>query len=146
MEKHSLFTKEGLALYTDGSAYYKDRTGGWAFVVVDSHGCTETLSGFHADVTNNQMELHAITMGLTRVFEWYGPLDVLVYADSEYSVLGARDPSRARRKNKDWWTALDKAAARHSFVEFEHVKGHSTNLYNNIADDLAGKARKESAL
>lgn len=138
----SLFLNDGLAIYTDGSAWHKDRSGGWAFVAVDSHGCTESDSGFCADVTNNQMELYAITMGLTRLYDWYGPVDVLVYADSQYAVFGAQDKSRARKVNKGWWSDMDHAITLHDYVEFEHVKGHSTNMYNNIADDLAGKARK----
>lgn len=143
--KRSLSVKDGIAIYTDGSAYLKDKTGGWAFVAVDSHGCTEVDSGFCADVTNNQMELFAITMGLTRLYEWYGSIEVLVFADSEYAVLGSQDRTRARRKNIEWWNDLDSAIDLHSFVEFDHVKGHSTDMYNNMADELAGKARKSIA-
>jgi ribonuclease HI len=89
------------------------------------------------------MELQAPAEALKHLYLEYGPIAVLVYSDSEYVVLGCNDSSRARNKNKGYWKALDKAINHHTLVEFIHVKGHNDHLYNEMADDLAGKARKE---
>lgn len=134
---------EGVAIFTDGSAYTKDKSGGWGFVAVDAFEGLVTLSGFQQPATISQMELRAAIEGLEQLHTFVGPCDVLVYSDSEYVVLGCNDTSRARNANKSYWKALDKAISLHRLVEFHHVKGHNDHLFNEMADDLAGKARKE---
>jgi ribonuclease HI len=133
---------EGLALYTDGSCDWTDRTGGWAWVAVDAFDGHEEGSGRFEDTTVNRMELYAVADGLTAIHRAVGPSSVLVHSDSEYVVLGASDPTRKRAKNKDLWKDLDKAMALHDHVEFTHVRGHKGDKYNELADDLAGAARK----
>lgn len=137
-----LSTKYGIALFTDGSAYHEDRTGGWAWVAVDANGGTETKAGSALDTTISRMELTAAVEGLEYLHNEYGLLDVLVYSDSEHLVLGCNDKSRKRIKNRDCWAELDEMIGRHRLVEFEHVRGHQDNTYNNLADKLAGEARR----
>jgi len=133
---------EGLALYTDGSCNWTDRTGGWAWVVVDAFDGNEVGYGHAFDTTVNRMELTAVISGLTAIHRSLGPSSTLVHSDSEYVVLGATYPSRNRNKNKDLWAEMDDALALHDHVEFEHVRGHQGDKYNELADDLAGYARK----
>lgn len=133
----------GLAVFTDGSAYAKDRTGGWAYIIVDINGATWSNSGFRSNTTISQMELYAPTEGLWAIGEFYGPSDVLIYSDSEYVVLGSTDRRRKRNKNKDMWADLDSAVDLHSYVEWNHVYGHNGHIYNELADKLAGEARRK---
>jgi ribonuclease HI len=133
----------GICVFTDGSAYHKDRSGGWGWVALDAYEGIHTASGAAADVTINQMELYAPTHALYWLSQTLErACDVLVYSDSEYVVLGCQNPRRKRNKNREWWKTLDAAISIHNFVQFEHVRGHNDNLYNEMADDLAGKARK----
>lgn len=134
--------KKGIALFTDGSSYYKDGSGGWAWVAIDCFGGEEVGSGYASDTTNNRMEMQAWIEGLNNLVGTLGPCDVLVYSDSQYVGLGAMDPSRARKKNRDLWSEIDAAIEQHESVEFVWVKGHHESHYNQLADELAGNARK----
>lgn len=138
----SLEVTDGVAVFTDGSANYKDKSGGWAWIAVDALDGIKKASGHHGDTTVNQMELTAPSEGLEYLHDAYGPLDVIVYSDSEYVVKGATDRQRKRRVNQEFWKRLDAAVDSHKYVEFIHVKGHSDQLFNEMADELAGNARK----
>jgi ribonuclease HI len=133
---------EGVAIFTDGSSSHLDRTGGWAWVALDAFEGIHANSGAVSDTTNNRMELEAVIQGLTTVWTLFDPEQVLVYSDSEYVVMGSIDRTRKRNKNRDLWKRLDEAVDRLPHVQFEHVKGHSGQEWNELADDLAGKARK----
>ena len=141
--KNRLNPDKGVAVFTDGSCNYADRSGGWAWVAIDSEGTMETGSGYLKGTTINRMELNAPFEALLHLFEHYGSCEVLIYSDSEYVVLGCNDPTRSRKKNPKWWKRLDSAITLHNYVEWNHVRGHSDNLYNGLADKLAGEARKD---
>ncbi len=138
----SLNVKRGVALFTDGSCYYKDRSGGWAWAAIDAFGNEEVGSGSASGTTNNRMEMEAWVQGLTHLHERYRACEILVYCDSEYVGLGAMNEKRSRKKNKDLWRAIDEAMELHEYVEFVHVKGHRDSHYNNLVDEMAGHARK----
>lgn len=133
---------QGIALFTDGSAYYKDGSGGWAFVAIDFLGNEEVRSGHESNTTNNRMEMQAWVEGLDHVFKTLGSCEVLVYCDSEYIVNGIIDRHRNRNKNRDMWHAIEDAIEQHEYVEPIWIKGHSKSYYNGLADQLAGNARK----
>jgi ribonuclease HI len=136
--------EHGIAVFCDGSADNGgDRSGGWAWVAVDGFGTVESNSGWATDTTNNKMELRAVERALYELDEIYGRQDVLVFSDSQYVVLGCTDKNRKRNVNKEEWAELDKAHRYHCHVDFEHVKGHDGDKYNELADELAGKARKK---
>lgn len=143
MPENILNPERGIALFTDGSCWTGDKVGGWAWVAVDAFGNEDHQSGFTKHTTISQMELYAVTRGLEMVLYDYGEQDVLVYSDSEYVVLGFNDKKRKRTKNREWWQALEQFAAQLGTVEMEHVRGHAGDRYNELADDLAGAARKE---
>ena len=46
-------------------------------------------------------------------------------------------------KNQELWKKLDKLVKFHD-VKWEWIKGHSTNIYNNLADELAKKAAEKN--
>lgn len=133
---------QGIAVFTDGSAYHVDRSGGWGWVAVDIDDRRRFSSGSASDTTISRMELTAPTEALNELADEFGACDLLVYSDSEYVVLGCNDTTRKRKKNADCWEALDEAINRHNVVVFEHVKGHSDSVYNEMADELAGGARR----
>lgn len=132
---------EGIAIFTDGSSYYKDRTGGWAWIAIDAFTGECNGIGGEGDTTNNRMEMTAWIKGLEAVFESHGPCTIIVYSDSEYVGLGAMDRNRKRNNNRDLWWDLDEAIDKHKYVEFRHVKGHSGHEYNEAVDKLASQAR-----
>jgi ribonuclease HI len=142
--RHRLNPDPAIALFTDGSSYTKDRSGGWAWLALDINEESEIGMGGADDTTNNRMEMQAWIEGLTYLFRVYGPITVLVYSDSEYVGLGATNRSRKRNNNVDLWLALDEAIDRHEYVEFNHVKGHQKDgsYYNHLVDEMAGEARK----
>lgn len=135
----------GIALFTDGSANYRDRSGGWGFVALDAGEGLDSAAGHLGNTTISQMELMAATEGLKYIHDTYGACEVLVYSDSEYVVKGATNRQRKRRKNQLFWKQLDHAIERHTYVAFHHVRGHSDHLFNEMADQLAGRARREGA-
>lgn len=131
----------GVCLFTDGSAWYKDRSGGWAFIAFDILDYELIGSGSVQDTTSNRMEMTAVVEGLDAIFLACGPADVLLYSDSEYVVFGASNPRRSRKKNLDLWEEINHQIARHRSVEFSHVRGHHESYYNDFVDKLAGEAR-----
>lgn len=141
----NLNPSKGVALVTDGSSSWSDRSGGWAWVALDSFDGIHTASGYVPDTTNNRMEMTAVISGLVALYEHCGESEILVYSDSEYVVLGASDRARKRNKNKDLWAEIDLAIDLHILVEFNWVRGHTGHEYNELADELAGLARKEGA-
>jgi len=134
--------QNGIAVFTDGSASTADASGGWGWVAIDAAESTHTDSGYWPSTTNNQMELYAVANALFTIFTHFGSSDVLIKSDSQYVVLGCKNKERKRNKNHIWWTHVDEAIRLHQLVRFEHVKGHSNNTYNEMADKLAGDARK----
>jgi ribonuclease HI len=133
----------GIGLFTDGSADYKDRSGGWAWLAIDTSqdGYEAFDMGGTSDTTNNRMEMTAWTEGLNAIYAALGPCTVVVYSDSQYVGFGSMDRSRKRNNNVDLWLAIDEAVDRHWYVEFRHIKGHNDHHYNEQVDRLAGEAR-----
>ena len=134
---------EGLALYTDGSAWDQDGSGAWAWLIHDAFGNQTHATGKATDdTTNNRMEIQAWIEGLEAILIAHGPCLVIVYSDSEYVGLGAIDRSRRRNKNVDLWQLLDTTIDQHRYVEYSHIRGHSGHRLNNIVDELAKETRR----
>lgn len=147
----TLNPEHGIAAFTDGSAYNKDGSGGWAWVAVDAFGGIDSDSGCASQTTNNQMELQAVGRAVHDIQydleenQGIDPqtVDLLVYSDSEYVVLGLNDKTRKRSKNRDYWKAAEQYIGNYNSVTFEHIRGHAGHKYNELADKLAGEARKK---
>ena len=77
----------------------------------------------------------------------------MIYTDSTYVKNGItewmvnwkkndwKNSNKKPVKNKDLWVKLDGLCKKNN-VSWKWVKGHSTNEYNNLADELATQAIK----
>ena len=115
------------------------------------YGETEKeFSGAEAATTNNRMELMAAIQALEALKT---PVRVRLHTDSKYVMDGLtkwihgwkkngwKTADKKPVKNEDLWKRLDAANAVHQ-VEWKWVKGHSDNVNNNRADELARSAIK----
>jgi ribonuclease HI len=131
-------------IWTDGACSGNPGPGGWGAVL--RYGETEKeLSGAEAATTNNRMELMAAIQALEAL---KGDVKVTLHTDSKYVMDGVtkwihgwkkngwKTADKKPVKNEDLWRRLDEANARHA-VTWKWVKGHSDDVMNNRADELA---------
>ena len=146
-------------IYTDGACSGNPGPGGYGTILVhiDSDGIKheKELSEGYRCVTNNQMELMAVIVGLEALKK---PCSVKLYSDSKYVVdafnnhwiegwikKGWKTAGKSPVKNVDLWKRLLNAKAQHE-VEFIWVKGHAGHKYNERCDTLAVNAYKQENL
>jgi ribonuclease HI len=120
-------------IYTDGSCIPNPGPGGWAFVVLpDDNSIEWHVSGGENHTTNNRMELFAVIESLEFC---HNKKNFLIYTDSQY-VIKCATGIYSRKKNKDLWDKYD-IVSNQKNIEWEWVKGHSGDKYNEIVDKLA---------
>jgi ribonuclease HI len=128
-------------LYTDGSCIPNPGPGGWAFVALpnplDESPIEWHVSGGDPKSTNNRMELQAVIEALMFCHD---KKEYIIYSDSQYVIKCAKG-IYARKKNTDIWTNYDKVS-KGKVIEWEWVKGHSGDKYNEIVDHLAKQEAK----
>ena len=137
-------------IYTDGACSGNPGPGGWGAVIFDQDNKQKNISGSEKNTTNNRMELLAAIMSLKKIKT---NSEVVIFTDSIYVKYGItewmknwkkngwKNSSKKPVKNKDLWVKLDKLCEANR-VSWKWVKGHSTNEFNNLADELATKAIK----
>jgi ribonuclease HI len=134
-------------IWTDGACSGNPGPGGWGAVL--RYGETEKeISGGEAATTNNRMELMAAISALEALKK---PSTVRLHTDSKYVMDGLtkwihgwkkngwKTADKKPVKNEDLWKRLDAANARHE-VTWKWVKGHSDDVMNDRADELARAA------
>ena len=145
-------------LYTDGSCLTtRDGAGGWAFMLCMSPNATYTPAGGVKDTTNNRMEIQAVIEGLDFYFRLcekkrlkrrnlFPP--IMIVSDSKYVINGATGwiakwkkfgwvtSNNKKVANRDLWEELDDLL-QDVDVEWEWVKAHSGNVFNDKVDELA---------
>ncbi len=127
-------------VYTDGACSGNPGPGGWGAVLI-WNGVVKELSGGELYTTNQRMELTAVIKALEALKR---PCEVLVRTDSQY-LVGTMTQGWKRRANLDLWERLDELCRVHR-VEFEWLRGHAGNEYNERADQLArGAVPREKA-
>ena len=137
-------------IYTDGACTGNPGPGGWGAVIFDQDDKQKNISGSEKNTTNNRMELHAAIMSLKKI---KANSEVVIFTDSTYVKNGItewmknwkkngwKNSNKKPVKNNDLWVKLDKLCEANN-VSWKWVKGHSTNEFNNLADELATKAIK----
>ena len=137
-------------IYTDGACSGNPGPGGWGAVIFDQDNKQKNISGSEKNTTNNRIELLAAIMSLKKIKI---NSEVVIFTDSIYVKNGItewmknwkkngwKNSSKKPVKNKDLWVKLDKLCEANN-VSWKWVKGHSTNEFNNLADELATKAIK----
>ena len=140
-----------IKIYTDGSCINNPGSGGWAAIILDGKN-KKIISGNKNNATNNQMELLAAIKALSNFNK---KKSFKIFTDSNYVKDGItkwiknweknswKTSKKKTVKNQELWKKLDKLVKFHD-VKWEWVKGHSTNIYNNLADELARKAAKKN--
>ena len=140
-----------IKIYTDGSCIGNPGSGGWAAVILDGKN-EKIISGNKNNTTNNQMELMAAIKSLSNFNK---KKSLKIFTDSNYVKDGItkwirnweknnwKTSTKKPVKNQELWKKLDKLVKFHD-VKWEWVKGHSTNIYNNLADELARKAAEKN--
>ena len=135
-------------IYTDGSCQPNPGPGGWGAVILSADGSVKAISGSAQHTTNNRMELQAAIEALKAVNNGE---DILLFSDSKYLQQGISQwlPSWQNRgwltsfnsevKNRDLWQTLAKQINKHD-IDWQWIKGHAGNDWNEKADQLARSA------
>lgn len=126
-----------IVIYTDGACLGNPGPGGWGAVILEN-GEKKQLHGSEENTTNNRMEVTAVLEALRTIPR---NADVRIFSDSTY-VINTMTKNWKRKKNQDLWALLDNEVGPRN-VEWEWVKGHSGDRFNEEADQLAyGEASK----
>ena len=143
--------------YTDGSSLNKTQQGGdtGVGVVLRSREGYRELSEYAGAGTNNTAELDAIYTALDSIENRDRP--TRIYSDSEYSIKALTEWIHGWRKN-NWKTSSGKSVSNQERIveidqlmqefedlEFNWVKGHAGDVFNERADHLAVKGAKKRA-
>lgn len=124
-------------VYSDGSSTGRIGAGGWSYVMVQDDEVIYAGYGGCDNTTNNLQELNGAICGLHHLLDY--PIDdndgITLVSDSQY-VLGIADGSYTPRKNIDVCLRLRTYAVVLG-IKCQWVRGHSGNVYNEIADSLA---------
>lgn len=130
--------------YSDGAYSSSRNQGGVGIVLLRNKQKVFEFSKGFKDTTNNKMEIVAALMVL-KCFK--KPVDhITIFTDSMY-VIGCATLGWQRKKNIFLWKLFDEEYTRVSAlcpnIEFQHVKGHADNKWNNYVDKLAVNASQE---
>ena len=138
-----------IKIYTDGSCSGNPGPGGWAAVILLNDN-EFIISGFESNTTNNRMEILAAINGLKEINSNY---KINLYTDSNYLKNGITtwitswkknnwiNSSKKPVANQDLWKELD-SINKKLIINWEWVKAHENNFYNNVADKYAVSAMK----
>ena len=135
-----------LNIYTDGACKGNPGIGGWGAIL--KYGNTEKeIKGFSKETTNNIMELTAVIKALESLSR---SCNIIITTDSNYVKNGITEWIHNWKKNgwktankkpvkrSNLWMELDKLNSLHD-VKWYWVKGHSGDVGNDIADELANQ-------
>lgn len=142
-----------LFVYTDGSASPNPGPGGAGVVYVKDSKVIKKLVHKGGETTNNRMELFAVIMSFKYINKQE---ETIIYTDSSYVQKGITDwikkwikndwktSNKKDVKNKDLWIKLHERLEKHDNVKIQWIKGHNSDKWNDIADELAKKGTELS--
>ena len=137
---------ERIKIYTDGACRGNPGRGGWGVFIINGQESKKIFGG-KIETTNNEMELTAAIKGLE---SFNLPTDLDLYTDSKYVMDGINDWIHNWKKNgwktankkpvkrSNLWIELDKLNNFHD-VKWYWIKGHSGDIGNDMADELANQ-------
>jgi ribonuclease HI len=139
-----------ITIYTDGAASGNPGPGGYGVVLIAGRHRLEKSEGFRL-TTNNRMELLAVITGLEALK--IAGSKVVIYTDSKYVsdsvekgwVFQWESKGFKKKKNPDLWIRFLKIYRKHN-VRFVWIKGHSSNIENEVCDRLAVNACTNGSL
>lgn len=137
-------------IYTDGAAKGNPGRGGYGAVLIFQDKLKELSAGYRL-TTNNRMELLAVIVALESLKTNKYP--VKIYSDSKYVidsitqgwVFNWKRTGFKGKKNADLWMRYLQIASNFQ-LEFQWVKGHAGNHYNERCDVLAVAAAESKLL
>lgn len=142
-----MIEKYDYIIYIDGSYRSSRKQGGYAVVIYNSeYKLLKVLLKGIKYTTNNRMELSALISALKFLPE--NSFSKIV-SDSEYVIkpilykwLEKWEACNFEdKKNPDLWKQVIKLlSTKNLSIDFEWVKGHNTDEYNNFTDQLAQHA------
>ncbi|MBX3288207.1 MAG: ribonuclease HI [Acidobacteria bacterium] len=109
-----------------------------AVAMLGFKGYWKAFGEYLGNATNQQAEIAAAALGLENLKE---PCKVKILSDSRY-VVETMGGTWKRKTNHDWWSRLDKAAAKHS-IDWQWIKGHAGHEIQEIVDKTARKIASE---
>ena len=132
-------------IYTDGACSGNPGPAGIGVLLIYNK-YRKHLSEFIGNATNNIAELRAIKLGLETIKPKFRNSIIKVYTDSGY-CHGLFTKNWNAKKNIELVIDIRSLLVSFNNIEIIKVKGHSDNINNNIADELATNAiRKKSSL
>jgi len=132
-----------ITVYTDGSCIGNPGPGGWAAIIrIDNKEVI--LKGAQTDTTNNRMEMRAIIEAVKWFSKNITDGTVYLYSDSSL-VINSIKKGWKRKANLDLWEEFDDAvgALKNTIINWNWVKGHADNEFNNRVDVLAVSESKK---
>lgn len=128
-------------IYTDGSTKPKNPGNcGCGLVITKNGQLVEQKYFYIGHGTNNIAELSAVKFGIeylqSKNLDWE---DCTIYTDSSYAV-GVLTKNWKAQKNQELILNILTLLNKSPNINVKWVKGHSTNLYNELADQMANQA------
>lgn len=120
-------------IYTDGA--FAKGYGGIGIIIYRDEDLVFSFCKAYTNTTNQRMELLACIVALSFIT---GSHNITIITDSMY-IVGTMTKNWQRHCNNDLWNKLDCYNKIHN-VKYEHIKGHSKNFGNEMADFLATEA------
>lgn len=145
-----------IEIYCDGSCRGNPGPGGWAICIVKNNEIVKKESGSSKYTTNNIMEMMAVIYAINYAKDFLNIEEekLVVYTDSAYIQKcwseswwkkwvynGWLNSKKEPVANKELWEQMIPYFKKSNF-SIEKVKGHSTNFYNNLVDQMAVKESK----
>jgi ribonuclease HI len=122
-----------LQIYTDGSCIKNPNgPGGWAIAIIEDDGYEYYFSDKNSCTTNNRMELTAVIEALSSLKE---NQECTIFSDSQL-IINCATGKWKRKANLDLWKEYDNFC-KNKIINFEWIKAHNGNKYNEIVDKLA---------
>ena len=147
---------KNIHLYSDGGCFRNGKAnavGGYGYILLDFENKKKKEGkAAYKGTTNNIMELKGVIEGLKQLKT---KCNVKIFTDSQYVVNGFnkgwidswqkndwKTSAKKPVKNKELWMELLELTKKHN-CEFNWVKGHNDNLWNEHCDKLANIAMNE---